>query len=275
MSEPIAESLIPGDPAWSGTPPGAAPDGAALAKALSEAERELIACQRLALLGSLAAMAMHEFNNLLTPVVTRVEAALADEDPALARKALERTFVQTQRAIALNRRLLDLARHRYRPTDMCSVAQAVREALETFARPFEKDGIDLRVAVPDELFVCAPLDLLCQVLLNLVLNARQAMKDTKGGVLSITAVADGDYVQIDVQDSGRGIPPRDIDAVFNPFLAADPWEKPGDWERVGLGLSVCRLIAHLHGATLRVQANEGRGCTFRLRWPARPSGPVS
>ena len=230
-------------------------------------QAELIACQRLALLGSLAAMVAHEFNNLLTPILARAEAALMGDDVAFMRKTLERAVVQSQRAMAVTRHLLDLAQDGDRPTGACSVARAVRDAIETMTRPLEKDGIELRVAVPDELHVRAREDLLCQLLLNLLLNAHRAMKDVPGP-LTVSAMAKGDYVQIDVRDSGRGMTGDLLTNVINPFLARDPRSRPNDWQQVGLGLSVCRMIAHQHGATIEGLTNEDRGCTFRLRWPA-------
>lgn len=251
-----------------GNDSGAKPIGSAeqLQAALQAIQDELVACQRLALLGSLAAMAAHEFNNLLTPIVARTEAALHGNDVAFMRKTLDRTLTQSQRAIAVSRHLLDLAQCETSPTETCTVCETVQEAIETATRPFEKDGIDLRVTVPEGLEVRARGDLFCQVLLNLLLNARAAMKNREG-VLVISAEVDGDRVQIDVRDSGKGIPPEQIENVFNPFLAADPHARPNDWQEVGLGLSVCRFITHHHGASLRVLANDGPGCTFRLRWP--------
>ena len=80
-------------------------------------------------------------------------------------------------------------------------------------------------------------------------------------------------MQIDVQDSGCGIPRETLENVFNPFLAADPHQQPNDWQQVGLGLSACRMIAFHHGATIQGLANDGRGCTFRLSWPVA-DGPV-
>lgn len=237
-----------------------------LQAAVQSLQDELIACQRLALLGNLAAMVAHEFNNLMTPIVARVEAALTSGDVPFMRKALERTLAQSQRAIAVSQHLLDLARDEQRPVEACGLAGVVQEAVQTATRPFEKDAIELRVSVPQELQVLARQELLCQVLLNLLLNARQAMKG-RPGVLSIAAVADRDHVQIDIRDTGPGIPREALETVFNPFLAADPYERPNDWQQVGLGLSVCRMIAHYHGATIQAWANEDRGCTFRLRWP--------
>lgn len=133
-------------------------------------QSELVACQRLALLGSMAAMVAHEFNNLLTPILARTEAALTQQPPdeAFVRKTLERTLSQAQRAMNIARHLLDLAHDGAKPVESCSVAGAVREAVETMARPFEKDGITLELDVPAELQVRAREDLLCQVLLNLL-----------------------------------------------------------------------------------------------------------
>ncbi len=242
--------------------------------AIDELQAELIACQRLAVLGSMTAMVAHEFNNLLTPIMVRAEAALtcADDIPFM-RKALERALVQSQRAMSVTRHLLSLAHDQPRPVEACSVATAVHEAIETLTRPLDKDGIELHVGVPADLRVTAREDLLCQVLLNLLLNARQAMTGMRGSV-AITAAAGDGQVQIDVRDSGRGIPRELLAKVFNPFLAADPYARANDWQQVGLGLNVCRVIARHHGATLQALANEDRGCTFRLCWPAAQPAPA-
>jgi len=228
---------------------------------------ELIACQRLATLGSMMAMITHEFNNLLTPLLARTEAALIGEpDVAFMRKTLERTLVQTQRALAVTQHLLAMAHDRPRPAQTCSVARAVQEAIETLTRPLAKDGIDLKVSVAEDLQVYAREDLLCQVLVNLLLNARQAMQGSEGP-LSISAIAQDGHVRIEVRDSGKGLPADVLNQVVNPFLAADPQARPNDWQQVGLGLSVCRLIARDHGASIQGVANDGPGCTFRVCWP--------
>ncbi len=245
-------------------PPGSAEQLQAEIRGLQE---ELIACQRLAVLGSLAAMVAHEFNNLLTPVVARTEAALTgDDDVPFMRQALDRTLVQTQRAISVSRHLLDLAHAGACPSQTCLVAVAVREAIDTMTRPFEKDAIQLRVAVPEDLKVQAREELLCQVLLNLLLNARQAMQGASGA-LAVTATAEDGCAHIEVKDTGKGIAPELLEKVFSPFLAADPRARPNDWKDVGIGLSVCRMIAHHHGARIEARANSGPGCTFSLCWP--------
>ncbi len=246
------------------THPGSTPQD--IENTVQQLQDELIACQRLAMLGNLSAMAAHEYNNLMTPLVARSQAALTMDDPEFTRKTLERTLVQSQRAIAVSRHLLDLAHHTTEPPQACSVADAVREAVESSIRPFEKDGIALQINVPEDLHVAARFDLLCQVLLNLLLNARTAM-GRGNGQLSIRARADDGFAVIEVSDSGKGISDDQINNVFMPFLKSDPTENPGDWQRVGLGLSVCRIITFHHGAQMSVASNAGLGCTFTVRWP--------
>ncbi len=240
---------------------------ATLRATVAALQDQLLACQRLAVLGNLTAMITHELNNLLTPLMAHAEAALATNDVTFMRKALDRVLVQSQRAMHVMRHLLALAHGDGDAPVPCSVAEAVREAVETLTRPLEKDGIDLTVEVPDDLRVPARPELLCQLLLNLLLNARAAMQGGRG-TLRVTARRAGPRVVIDVCDTGRGLSAAQIADVFNPFLAADPAAEPGDWRRVGLGLSVCRLIARHHGARLRVAANTGPGCTFTVEWPA-------
>jgi signal transduction histidine kinase len=104
-------------------------------------------------------------------------------------------------------------------------------------------------------------------MLNLLLNARKAMKKRRGR-LSISAQRNGEMVTISVCDRGVGMSREMLDDVVNPFLEADANAKPGDWGAVGLGLHACRTIAQFHGASLRATANDGPGVTFHIAWPA-------
>lgn len=226
----------------------------------------LVESQRLALAGTTAAMLAHEFNNLMTPILARSMDALQRDDVAAMRKALDRTVTQAQKAIALSRHLLRLTEPDGPEPETCDVAQAVEEAVAEAVRPFEKDGIELRCEVPAGLQVKARALLLEQVLLNLLLNARAAMKEMPGPLV-ITAERHGEDAVIAVRDAGKGIPPEEIERTYNPFLAAPADQDVQQWRRVGLGLHVCRLIAQQHGASISVRANEGRGCTFTIRWP--------
>lgn len=236
-----------------------------LRQAVAELEQQLIRMQRLAALGTMSAMIVHEFNNLMAPLLPRAEFALGTGEPADMRKALERTKSQVQRAIAVSERLLKLADGAEPPTAPCHLADVVAEAVAAVVRPFEKDGIDLTISIAEGLSVRAQRDLLVQALLNLLLNARAAMKGVRGS-LGISARSEGRFAVIEVRDSGIGIDRRLLENVINPFLAGGDLVTGGG-THVGLGLRVCRLIAERHGAALQGRLNDTRGCTFRLCWP--------
>ena len=243
----------------------AAEDVKKLHDSISQLEQKLIASQRLAVLGSISAMIAHELNNLMTPTQNWLELALGADDLAYAHKCVGKAKNQTERANMVAKRLIDLAKGDALATESCSAAQVVEVAVATIRRTFEKARIKLNVSVPDDLYVRAQPHLLAQVLLNLLLNARAALEKQPGSV-KISARRDGDYVVLDIHDTGKGLTPQQLDEVINPFLSVQDECGP-DWDSVGLGLSACRLITQEHGAALEGLANDGPGCTFRLRWP--------
>lgn len=234
---------------------------------LERLRQELVVYQRQAMLGRLVAVITHEYNNLMTPVLARAQDAVARDDVAAMRKALTITARQTEKALRFTRQVLEFADGKGLPSETCPLAGLVDAAITATVRPFEKDGIELEVRVPDELRIRAQPLLFEQVLLNLLLNARTAMKGHRGK-LTVSARREGDRVEIAVRDRGIGMSPEMLDEVINPFLAADADTHPGDWSSVGLGLNACRTIAQQHSATIRAEANEGPGCTFRIHWPA-------
>lgn len=228
---------------------------------IEQLQQEMIAQHRQALLGAVAGMAAHEFNNLMTPVLFRAQDALERDEVSALRKAVECTARQAERAVTVARRLIEVAQgDEVQSAGACDVRGAIDNALTAMVRPLAKDGIDLRIDVDDALAVRAERILFEQVLLNLLINARDAAR----GRVRVSATREEDFVRIEVACSAL-VP--DLDTIRR-FLAADPTAEPCDWQGVGLGLSVCRLIAWRHSAEIDVSANEDSGCTFILRWPA-------
>ncbi|MGQ0628847.1 MAG: sensor histidine kinase [Phycisphaerales bacterium] len=162
---------------------------------LADLERQLQHTQRLAALGTIAGLIAHEFNNLLTPVMTYAQLALENPgDQALATKALERAAAGSQRAAEIASAILGFSRDDFdvpRGTSSASadVAAAVRGALSCLARDPVKDGIALDIAIEHP--ATGPLRTamrpvaLQQVLLNLILNARRAMNGQRAGSLTV------------------------------------------------------------------------------------------
>lgn len=233
---------------------------------LDHLQRDLLAAHRLAMLGTVSGMLAHEFNNLMTPVLAYAQEAGRAQQPAMMKKALDRVVRQTQRAVHIATRLLQLAHQSAIEARSCLLREIVTDALTSLARPLDKDGIELREDIPDGLEVWADRLLLEQLLLNLLLNARAALRP--GGYLEIRAEPRGcDRVQIVIADNGVGMPQDVIAQRVNPFLARNAHDELADWQAVGLGLNVCRLIAGAHQASLRADQNGGVGCQVTLDWP--------
>ena len=234
---------------------------------IAQLHEQLIESQRLACAGTTAAMLAHEYNNLMTPILARSIDALQRDDVEAMRLTLERTISQVRKTIALSRHLLQIVDPDDKADEACTVAAAVNEAIAETIRPFDKDGIELVLDIPETLRVRGRALLLEQVLLNLLLNARRALKGMRGRI-TVAALRAGEMVEIRVADTGVGIPAEQVEHVFNPFFSRDAEQDHGRWREAGLGLHVCRLIAQRHHATLRVAANVPRGCVFTLKWPA-------
>jgi len=223
-----------------------------------------VAYQRQLLLGSIASMVAHELNNLMAPVLSRAQLAQMTQAPDSIAKAVEVAARNTEHAVSISRRLLEMAQG----LDAEPRSYPVREALDrvglTFARPMDKDGIDYAEDIADGLAVQADPILFDQVLMNLLLNARKATE--RGRIRVVAAPVDG-QARVEVIDNGVGIEPERMDKVIRPFLAAPPDHDPHSWVHVGLGLHACRWIVNQHNGRIEAEGNEQGGCTFRVYWP--------
>jgi signal transduction histidine kinase len=258
----------------------------ALGGQLAEAQRQLdllrqqlTETQRLAAIGTIAAVIAHEFNNLLTPIVSYSQYALASAqspqpDLALMTKALAKTFQSAEKAGKICASMLALARGQSTVASV-NVKQLVEEVLTVLARDPQKDGIALRVQVEPDLAVAGDSVQLEQVLLNLLINARQAMLG-RGGSLTVKAarLPDADEARVQVIDSGCGIPEKLLPKIFEPFFTTKGTAQRGEMRGTGLGLAICKQIIEHHGGRIQVASEPGRGTAFTLFLPlAKPSPP--
>jgi signal transduction histidine kinase len=240
---------------------------------LDSVREQLTESQRLATIGTIAAVIAHEFNNLLTPIVSYSQFALqsaesATPDMELIRKALGKSYTASSKAGKICNSMLSLARGES-TFGQVSVQRLVDEVLMVLARDPQKDGIALRVQVPPELYVDGDEVQLEQVLLNLLINARQAMLG-KGGSLWVKA-ARGDNaneLRIQVIDTGPGIPEKLLPKIFQPFFTTKGTTKKGEAKGTGLGLAICKEIIEHHSGRIEVQSEVGKGTRFSIYLPA-------
>jgi len=236
---------------------------------------QLTESQRLATIGTIAAVIAHEFNNLLTPIVSYSQYALQSAesdkpDLELIKKALSKAFQSASKAGKICTSMLNLARGQS-VFGQVQVQQLVDEVLLVLARDPQKDGIALRVQIQPGLVVHGDPVQLEQVLLNLLINARQAMLGRGGSITVKAATApEDDEVRIQVIDTGPGIPEKLLPKIFQPFFTTKGTARPGESRGTGLGLAICKEIVEHHRGRISVCSEPGRGTTFTIHLPAKP-----
>jgi signal transduction histidine kinase len=229
--------------------------------------QQLLQAQKLGSIGALASSEAHEFNNILTTILNYARLALRNPgDEAARTQALEKILKGSQRAAVIINSMLGFARNTSTQREMTDLVALVEEVLILTDKDLSKHRVHLEKKYhgrPRASVVPAQIE---QVLLNLIINARQAMP--RGGHLRIE-VRDNTQtglVELKVSDSGVGIPPDRLRLIFEPFYTTKEPDANGHGG-TGLGLSVCRQIIEQHQGRIRVESLVGKGSTFTVKLP--------
>ncbi len=234
---------------------------------VAELHRRLRHAQRLGTVGTMTAMIVHEFRNILTPIINYAHLATSGDEEMVA-KAIAKAADGGQRASDICNALLGLLREESPDPVPVDVADVIEQSLLAMGRNLAKDGIELHLDVPAGLVLRTRPAELKQVLVNLLLNARAAiLSKTSGGEVTLTADRREGGIAIRVADTGVGIPPEHLDRVFEPFFTTKTG-KDGEELGNGLGLALCREIITDMGGEIRVESTPGAGSTFHLLLPA-------
>jgi len=224
-------------------------------QALLRAQTELVAADRLATVGKLAAGVAHEVGNPLSGILGYLSVARSKAN-AEQKDLLDRIEAEVQRIDRIVRSLLELGRpSRGKPAPMELLP--VVEACANLLKKGELEKIELEVKVPQGLWVIAEPGPLSQVLINLLINAAQAMGGA--GALTVEAQQAGGRVTLSVLDRGPGVKPEVAARLFEPFFTTKAAGKG-----TGLGLAVSRHLLEQMGGTLRFRPREGGGAAFEI-----------
>ena len=236
---------------------------------VKDLEEQLIFAQKLATMGTMSCLVAHEFNNLLMPIINYAELALKHpDDEKLIKKTLEKTVKQGTQAGHIIESILGMTRAESQESHDVNLKNVVEESFKCLARDFEKDGIKVVIDIPEHLCAYAIHSQLQQVVLNLIINARQAMVEDRKGILKVSAKPiEGDMVEISVEDTGYGISQEIIHKIFEPFFTTKKSGKSQDRIGTGLGLMVCKQIVESHKGEITVQSEEGKGTIFTVSFP--------
>lgn len=234
---------------------------------------EIAQLHAIANIGTATCMIAHEINNLLTPLGTLAAVALKNpDDKPLAKKALENVVQSCARASEIMESMLAVVTGEGQEKKNCPLNTLTREIFTCLCRDFAKDSITVEISIPDDLTVWAVPVQIQQVLMNLILNARDAMLP-RGGILTIKAQDYGDVAQIELADTGCGIEPEDLENIFEPFFTtkSDKKTEP-ECSGCGLGLGFCKRIVEEHGGCIWVESKPAEGTTFKITFPKSQQG---
>ena len=232
--------------------------------------QQLMQAQRLSSVGALASSVAHEFNNILTTIINYAKLAIREQrDEAARNQALERILKGSQRAATIVNSMLGFARSTTTQHEMADIVAIVEEVLLLADKDLSKHRIQVEKKYdgkPKASVVPAQIE---QVLLNLIINARQAMP--RGGrlVIDVRENAETQMAELRVADTGVGIPPERLRLIFEPFYTTKEPDEHGHGG-TGLGLSVCREIIEQHQGRIRVESQVGKGSTFTVKLPLKP-----
>jgi len=238
--------------------------------ALNAARAELTHAARVLTLGALTASIAHEINQPLSGIITNAGTCLrmlSADPPNLdgARATAQRTLRDGNRASEIIKRLREMFAHKERSAERVDLNEAAREVLALSSSELQRSGVVLRTDFGESLpAITGDRVQLQQVILNLILNARDAMNaidDRPRNLLIATGIDQGRGIRLSVCDSGVGIDPQNSEKLFNAFFTTKT-------QGMGVGLSISRSIIESHEGRMWAANNDGPGATFTFSIPA-------
>ena len=241
-------------------------------------EQQVLRAQRMESIGTLAGGVAHDLNNALAPIIMSVELLKMTFPDAESQELITTIGSSAQHGADMVRQLLSFARGIQGQRVEVQVRHLVEEIEKIVRDTFLKDVSVRATVAPDLWTMVGDATQIHQVLMNLCVNARDAMP--QGGTLTITAenimldaqfagsshdVTPGPYVVLKVEDTGEGMPPEIVEKIFDPFFTTKEVGKG-----TGLGLSTSLGIVKSHGGFMRVYSEPGSGTKFTVFLPANP-----
>ena len=238
-------------------------------------QKQLEQSQKMAALGELVSTTTHEFNNVLMTIINYARMGMRHDDKPTRDKAFNKINQAGERAARITKSVLGMARNRsevFEPTDLAKLIEGSMVLLE---REMQKYRIGVEMEFDEVPEVSAMGNQIQQVILNLLINARQAMPDGGRLVIRLKSSDAGEFVDLSVRDYGTGMAEETLHQIFQPYYSTKSGPDESGKGGTGLGLATCKKIIESHGGKIRVESSLGKGTCFTLRFPALRSTPVA
>ncbi len=228
--------------------------------------QQLMQSEKMSTVGVLASSITHEFNNILTTVINYAKMGLRHKDEAIREKSFTKILAAGQRAAKITTGMLSYARANGDRKESYELVQLVEDVLVLVEKDLQVHRISLVKKFDQQPCAVVNANQIQQVLLNLIINARQAMAE--GGTLTINLDenrAEG-FAEITIRDTGCGIPPQVLPKIFDSFFTTKTADESGQGGS-GLGLAMCKEVIESHQGRIRVESTPGKGTAFTLKLP--------
>ncbi len=238
---------------------------------IAQLEKALLQAQKQSALGELVSTTTHEFNNVLMTILNYAKMGIRHKDEPTRDKAFAKILVAGERAAKITNSVLGMARNRSQEMGAIQLKDLITETMVLLEREMQK----YRIAVDYELHEVPAVygigNQIQQVLLNLLINARQAMPEGGRLIIRTVSVPQENMVDLVVRDFGVGMATEQLQKIFEPYFSTKQGPDASGKGGTGLGLHACHKIIQQHGGKIRVESTPGRGTAFTIRLHAVPA----
>ena len=247
-----------------------------LQEEISALKKRIDQCQRMTALGELVSTTTHEFNNVLMTIINYAKMGMRHDDKETRDKAFDKINTAGARAAKITNAVLGMARNRSETFEKTDIAKLIDETMVLLEREMAKYRIAVEMELDENVpEVSAIGNQIQQVLMNLLINARQAMLEGGRLIVRLKQNTETQTVDLSVRDYGTGMDNETMHKIFQPYYSTKEGPDESGKGGTGLGLATCKNIIEAHGGKIRVESSIGKGTCFTLMFPiAAQASPI-